>query len=71
MCSGCQPGALRAAEVTRRSALNLHYLGQEPVSLEGAITGDHYHFSQTQPVQPVDTKDAVFLLASQLFRLAR
>ena len=71
MCIACEQSASSAARTLGRFPLNLSYRGERPVNLEGAITGNLYQFSQRQPVQPVDPKDAVFLLASQLFRLAR
>ena len=70
MCIGYEQSASSAAAALRRLPLNLFYCGKKPVNLQGAITGNLYQFSQLQPVQPVDPKDAVFLLASQLFRLA-
>ena len=71
MCIGYEQSGSNTAETLRRFPLNLSYCGELPVNLQGAITGNLYQFSQRQPVQPVDPKDAVFLLASQLFRLAR
>jgi hypothetical protein len=71
MSSGYESKALRATEGERRFALNLFYRGQRPMTLHGAETGNMYRFSESQRVQPVDTKDAMILLASPLFRLAR
>lgn len=64
-------GALRYDRPARSARLNLHYSGQQPATIRGAVTGHVYQFSHLQPVQPVDPKDAVFLLAGRLFRLAR
>jgi len=61
----------RVADRPRNLGLNLHYKGQPLVSVLGPITGRAYQFSPVQPVQPVDLRDARFLLASPLFRLSR
>ena len=61
----------RTVEFRRSSALNLHYNGQPVMSVRGPVTGNAYEFSEVQPVQPVDSRDARFLLASPLFRLSR
>lgn len=61
-------GAIRSPQ---NNALNLHYKGQVLVNVRGPVTGSAYKFSSVQPVQPVDLKDARFLLASPLFRLSR
>jgi hypothetical protein len=71
MFFGQKAQALKAERTPRNAALILHYLGQRPVNVRGAITGSFYEFSQHQPVQPVDAKDAVFLLGTRLFRLAQ
>jgi hypothetical protein len=71
MVSGRKPSKLRAAESPRSIALNLHYEGQPLVNVRGPITGRAYEFSGLRPVQPVDTRDARFLLASPLFKLSR
>ena len=55
----------------RNAALNLYYKGQPQVNVRGPITGSAYEFSSMQPVQPVDPRDARFLLASPLFKLSR
>ncbi len=55
----------------QNAALNLYYKGQPLVNVLGPVTGSAYEFSSVQPVQPVDLRDARFLLASPLFRLSR
>ena len=50
--------------------LNLKYLGQSQLELKGTSTGEMYLFSTDVPVQPVDLRDAKFLLASPLFTIA-
>jgi hypothetical protein len=51
--------------------MHLHYLGRSAIVLQGAATGREYGFSPGRPVQPVDIRDAIALLASGLFRRAR
>ncbi len=62
---------LRAMGSKQNAALNLYYKGQPLVNVLGPVTGSAYEFSSVQPVQPVDLRDARFLLASPLFRLSR
>lgn len=50
--------------------LNLKYLGDSRLELCGTSTGEVYLFSSEVPVQPVDLRDAKFLLASPLFTVA-
>jgi hypothetical protein len=71
MCRGQQRSALKADETAPNAALNLYYSGHVPVHIRGSITGHIYPFSHQQPMQAVDSRDAVFLLASPLFRLTR
>ena len=71
MHSRCETKAFGAMDGERGSALNLFYRGQQPMTLVGAETGNHYKFSESQRVLPVELKDALILLASPLFRLAR
>jgi hypothetical protein len=65
-----QRSELKATGSQQDSALNLHYTGQPQVCVRGSVTGRIYLFSHVQPVQPVDPRDARFLLASPLFRLS-
>jgi hypothetical protein len=39
--------------------------------VQGSVTGSVYQFSPTQPVQPVDARDARFLLGSRYFGLSQ
>jgi hypothetical protein len=49
--------------------IDLLYLQQEPIQLRGMVTGRIYQFSRSQPVQPVDQRDATgFLRTPRLFR---
>jgi hypothetical protein len=69
MFYGQKPGVLRIVQSPRNTTLDVYYTGQQSIRIRGAATSNFYHFSQLEPVQPVDTKDAVFLLSSRLFRL--
>jgi hypothetical protein len=71
MCRCQKESALRAKEIARNAGLNLRYFGQQPVNIRGAATGNLYQFSNIQPVRPVDSKDAVFLLGNRMFRLSQ
>ena len=55
---------------SRNFRLNLKYLGESRLELRGTSTGQVYLFSLELPVQPVDLRDAKFLLASPLFTIA-
>jgi hypothetical protein len=55
---------------SRDYRLNLKYLGESRLELRGTTTGQVYMFSSELPVQPVDLRDARFLLASPLFTIA-
>lgn len=70
MSSERKPSAVRA-NGPQKHALNLRYFGQRPVDIHGSVTRNVYRFSLEQPVQGVDLRDAVFLLGSRLFRLAK
>lgn len=50
--------------------LNLKYLGESRLELRGTSTGKTYLFSSDLRVQPVDLRDAKFMLASPLFTIA-
>lgn len=54
----------------RKFRLNLKYLGESRMELRGPSTGEMYLFSSELRVQPVDLRDAKFLLASPLFTVA-
>lgn len=55
---------------SRDFRLNLKYLGESRLELRGTSTGETYLFSSDLRVQPVDLRDAKFLLASPLFTIA-
>jgi hypothetical protein len=71
MCSGQQRSTLNVDQAAQNAALNLYYSGHVPVHIRGSVTGQIYAFSHLRPVQAVDSRDAVILLASPLFRLTR
>lgn len=53
---------------TTYSAVSLEYLESSPIQVRGPATGRQYMFSGTQPVQPVDLRDADALLRTRFFR---
>jgi predicted SprT family Zn-dependent metalloprotease len=55
---------------SRNFRLNLKYLGESRLELRGTSTGETYLFSSDLRIQPVDLRDAKFLLASPLFTIA-
>jgi hypothetical protein len=63
--------ALNTAATHPDFGLNLRFSGTETVDIRGAFTGAVYRFSPLRPVQPVDPRDAVFLLGRRSFRLPR
>jgi hypothetical protein len=68
MCCGQTRSNLRANELASQSALNLIYFGYAAVNVRGPITGQVYQFSQVQPMQAVDARDADSILKTRLFR---
>jgi hypothetical protein len=66
-----QDGTGRNSEISRYVAVSLHYTGSQPTVIHGPVTGTIYRFSHLEPVQSVDPRDAVDLLADRQFRLAR
>ena len=71
MFCGQDQGPVRNSGVSRYVAVNLYYAGSEPTMIHGPVTGNVYQFSHLEPVQSVDPRDAVDLLADRQFRLAR
>jgi hypothetical protein len=45
----------------------LRYRASAPIVVAGPVTGKHYRFSVSQPVQPVARVDAERLIATGLF----
>lgn len=64
-----EQGVFRYDGTPLKSSLKIYYRGEQPLDVRGGATGVVYQFSHLQRMQPVDPKDAVFLLASRLFRL--
>jgi hypothetical protein len=50
--------------------MNVRYLGESRLELRGTMTGEIYLFTSELRIQPVDLRDAKFLLASPLFTIA-
>jgi hypothetical protein len=71
MLCGHEQGSLRDAGASRYVAVSLYYTGSQPRVIRGPVTGNVYQFSHLEPVQSVDPRDAVDLLADRQFRLAR
>lgn len=71
MFCGQEQGPPRASGTSRYVAVNLYYIGNQPTVIRGPVTGNVYQFSLLEPVQSVDPRDAVDLLADRQFRLAR
>jgi hypothetical protein len=66
-----EQGPSRVSGTSRYVAVSLHYIGSLPAVIRGPVTGNVYQFSHLEPVQSVDPRDAVDLLADRQFRLAR
>jgi hypothetical protein len=71
MCSRQEPDHLKANDGADRNALKLMYCGFAPMNVRGPMSGQLYHFSRLQPVQMVDSRDAVSILRTRLFRNIR
>jgi hypothetical protein len=50
--------------------LRVQYLGRLQIAVSGTFTGNLYRFSPFDSVQPVDPRDAFYLLSSGLFGVA-
>ena len=50
--------------------LIVEYLGRLEIAVSGTVTRRLYRFNPVQPAQQVDPRDALYLLASGLFRVA-
>jgi hypothetical protein len=71
MCSGEEQSELKAKSATKHPAVKLMYYGHAKVNIRGPVTGTLYQFSRLQPVQSVDSRDAVAILRTRLFRQVR
>ena len=69
---GSKAGQSQPADATSAAqAVRLLYLRQSPIQIRGMATGRLYHFSTSQPMQSVDSRDATVILRTNLFRQAR
>lgn len=71
MSSGQERNEGSSTAETQEPALSLMYYGYAQVSVRGPVTGRLYQFSRQQPVQAVDSRDAVSILKTRLFRQIR
>jgi hypothetical protein len=71
MWFGAKRSGLRESAALLNTALELRYTGQSDMCVQGSVTGSVYQFSPSEPVQPVDARDARFLLGSRLFGLSQ
>jgi hypothetical protein len=71
MWFGAKRSGLKESSAALKAALELRYTGQSDMCVQGSVTGSVYQFSPSDPVQPVDARDARFLLGSRLFGLSR
>jgi|HubBroStandDraft_1064217.scaffolds.fasta_scaffold07669_5 hypothetical protein len=71
MWYGQKPSRMSESAIAQKAALRLRYTGQSEMCVQGSVTGSVYQFSPTEPVQPVDPRDARFLLGSRLFGLSQ
>jgi hypothetical protein len=70
VCTDQRPGSRGAGPSRANMSIDLRYVGDSHIRLIGARTGTIYRFSFSEPVQPVDLRDANFLLACNLFKIA-
>jgi hypothetical protein len=62
--------ARQIASAAAGYSVKVEYLGRLQLAVSGTFTGNLYRFSSIQSVQPVDHRDAFYLLASGLFGIA-
>ncbi len=67
--TGIQP-QMAANISTFGSSISIRYLENSPVRVRGPVSGLHYDFSGSRPVQAVDSRDALSLLKTRFFRRA-
>ena len=53
-----------------QASIAIRYLKRAPIRVQGPVSGRHYEFSVSQPVQSVDARDAVSMLNTGLFHRA-
>lgn len=52
------------------SSISVRYRENSPIRVRGTVSGRHYVFSNSRPVQLVDARDAASLLSTRFFRRA-
>lgn len=57
-----------AGPQAKDGAVQLHYLGDRPIAVQGPATGQVYRFDQVGRTRPVAAPDAPAMLRSKLFR---
>ena len=55
-------------ETTNLAKVSMIYRGESVMRIQGAVTGQVYHFSPVAPVQSVDRRDAAFINQTRLLR---
>ena len=55
---------------TPAESVTIRYLETAPVRVRGLTTGRTYEFSDSQPIQSIDARDALSLLSTRFFRRA-
>lgn len=63
--------AAQAPASSPYGSVKLRYLENSPVRVRGPVTGRHYDFSASHPVQAVDPRDAAPLLRTRFFQQTR
>lgn len=66
---GVQP-QVPAPASTPQSGVSVRYLETSPIRVRGLVSGMTYEFSDSDPVQQVDARDATSLLNTRFFRRA-
>ena len=59
--------AQRVPENVPGRPVSLRYLRNSPIQLRGPVTGLHYQFSSSHPIQGVDPRDAELLMRTHYF----
>jgi hypothetical protein len=70
VCTDQGPNSREVRQGSANLTIDLRYLGESHIRLIGARTGKIYRFSSSEQIQPVDLRDANFLLACNLFTIA-
>jgi len=67
-CCGQKRQAFESSRRRDASGVMLEYRERRPVEVRGEVSGRAYIFSNAQPIQTVDRRDAPGLLRSAAFR---